>query len=340
MLKVEKKQINETWSEFTLSNEKICVSFLNFGGIITKIIVPDKFGERENIVLAYNDYNDYIKNPYYLGAIIGRVAGRVNKAEVTIGEARYLLEENEGNNHLHGGTEGFHNVLWDGKIVETEVGIGVELSHMSPQEISGYPGNVQVKVTYMLTEKNEFHINYEAMSDVDTVLSLTNHTYFNLSGNLHDTVENHKVKMNSNKFLALDRDLIAVEVLKNKEYKTFDFRAGRKLKEGFTLKDSQTMLVGGYDHYFIFDGELGYITVHDGKSGRNLSIETNQPGMVLYTANDEMELNDSIYKAHSGVCFETQASPAAIWLKELPSISLDSSEKYNKKTIITFTTTH
>lgn len=172
MLKIIKEKINNKWYEFTLSNHSMSVSFLNFGGIITKILVPDRFGNKENIVLCYQDYELYERNPYYLGAIIGRVAGRIKDATVQIKNLEYKLDQNEGCHHLHGGKNGFHNVLWDCNTFQEEDGIGVTFTYMSPDGESGYPGNVNVKVTYRLTINNEFVIDYEATTDKETVLTL------------------------------------------------------------------------------------------------------------------------------------------------------------------------
>lgn len=341
MLKIINEKINNKWHEFMLSNHSMSVSFLNYGGIITKILVPDRFGNKENIVLRYQDYKHYETNPFYLGAIIGRVAGRIKNASVQIKNSEYRLDQNEGFHHLHGGEKGFHNVLWDFNTFQEEDGIGVTLTYTSLDGESGYPGNVDVKVTYCLTLKNEFLIDYEATTDKETILTLTNHSYFNLSGNLKNTVSDHEVTIDSSKILKLDKDLIPFDIEENVSETGFDFRKGRLLQEGFVSNNEQNQLVGcGYDHYFLFDNQVArQVIVKDNESGRIMKIKTDQPGMVMYTANGMQEgimLNNLKSKKYLGVCFETQAPPASLWLKDLPSITLLPNETYKKQTIFSF----
>ena len=342
MMHLRKEKINDEWYEFTLSNHSMSVSFLNFGGIITNILVPDKYGNKENIVLSYQDYTNYETNPFYLGAIIGRVAGRIKDATIEIQDREYNLDPNEGCHHLHGGQKGFHNVVWDFNTFEEEDGIGVTLMYTSPDGESGYPGNVNVKVTYQLTINNEFVIDYEATTDKETVLTLTNHSYFNLSGDLKNTVSGHDVTMDSSRFLKLDKDLIPLGIIENIRGTEFDFRKGKLLQEGFASTNEQNQIVGGgYDHYFLFDQQAGnQVKVQDDDSGRIMEIKTNQPGMVMYTANGMQEgilLDGGESKKYLGVCFETQALPASLWLQDLPSIALLPNETYKNQTIFSFT---
>ncbi|MEI3606489.1 aldose epimerase family protein [Pseudogracilibacillus sp. SE30717A] len=341
MLKITKEKINNKWYEFTLNSHSMSVSFLNFGGIITKILAPDKYGNKENIVLCYQDYAHYETNPLYLGAIIGRVAGRIKNATIQIQNTEYELDQNESCHHLHGGKKGFHNVLWDFNTFQGEDGIGVTLTYTSPDGESGYPGNVNVKVTYLLTINNEFLIEYEATTDKETVLTLTNHSYFNLSGDLKKLVLDHEVTIDSSRILKLDKDLIPFDIVEDVSETEFDFRRGRLLQEGFVSNNEQNQLVGcGYDHYFLFDQQAANkVIVADNESGRIMKIKTNQPGMVMYTANTMQEgimLNNLKSKKYLGVCFETQASPASLWLNDLPSITLLTNETYKKQTIFSF----
>lgn len=252
-MKITSRRTVNDWTEYTLTNEHdMSVSLFDFGGVITKLLVPNKEGKLENVVLSYGDYKQYEDDPYLFGAIIGPVAGRIENASFEWDGNTYFLEANEGEHHLHGGTTGFHQVLWGAKPFEKKNEIGIKLFHSSPNGKGGYPGKVDVTVTYTLTNDNEFIIDYEAVSDQKTPLTLTNHSYFNLSGNLKDTVRQHIVKMDCNKILELDEELIPTGKLMETTGTPFDFRHGKKLAEGFQSDHPQNITVGnGYDHYFI-----------------------------------------------------------------------------------------
>ena len=329
------------WIEFTLSNDRgMSVSFLNYGGIITKVITPNRNGVLENIVLGYQDYKDYEQNPNYFGAIIGRVAGRIQDASFHLDGKKYELEANEGTHHLHGASSGFQHVIWEPSPFQADNQVGVKLSHSSPNGEGGYPGQVNITVTYTLTNENEFLIEYEATSNEKTVLTLTNHTYFNLTG-LKETIGNHIVQMNSDRFLELDRDLIPTGKIVDVTGTAFDFRNGKKLAEGLRSNHPQNMTVGnGYDHYFLFNKkEEPSIIVKEEMSGRKLKIKTNQPGVVMYTGNgldDQCVLHEGMSQKHLGVCFETQGPPATLHHDGLPSITLEANELYKQQTIFSF----
>src|SRR5690625_2031384 len=232
-MKITKNSSVNNWIEYTLINKHgMKVSFLNYGGIITKIIVPDKDGKMENVVLAYRNYKDYEKNSAYFGAIIGRVAGRIENAVFEISGDKYKLKANDGKHHLHGGDHGFHHVVCKVDPFQTQESVGVKLFHTSADNEGGYPGCVDVVVTYTLTNNNQLIIDYDATSTKDTILTLTNHTYFNLTGDLKDTVENHLVTINSEKFIELNEELIPTGKLVHVTDTPFDFQNGRILKDG------------------------------------------------------------------------------------------------------------
>ncbi|RLL47044.1 galactose mutarotase [Oceanobacillus piezotolerans] len=340
-MNIEIKQLDEKWKTFILRNDHgMEVHILNLGGIIQKIIVPNKHGDFENVVLGYDNYQEYRTDPYFFGAIIGRVAGRIEGASFEINGKKYELERNDATNHLHSG-EGFHRVFWDAEPFETSNGVGVKLSYFSKDGENGYPGNLKVNVTYVVKNDNQLVIDYLATTDETTPLTLTNHTYFNLSGNLKDTIEHHSVRINSNNYLELNNELIPTGKMLDTKNTPFDFSRGRILNEGITSDSEQNKVVGnGYDHYFLFDkNEKGNIEVKDEVSGRVLKIQTNQPGVVMYTSNnleEGCELSGGVSKKYLGVCLETQASPASLHSKGLPSILLNKDEVYNKQTVFTF----
>lgn len=337
---------NQTWNLYQLKNKNgMEVHVLNFGGIITRMLVPDRNGKLENIVLGYKNYRDYLDNPAFLGAIIGRVAGRIAGAEFLVKDQTCRVSANEGCHHLHGGKTNFHKVLWEGRPFETDQGAGVKLSHMSPEGEDGYPGNVKVQVIYELKENNEFRISYEAETDQETPLALTNHTYFNLNGDLKGTIENHEFTLASREFLELNEQLIPTGKRLSVEGTPFDFRKGHSLKEGIQSGHPQNVLAGnGYDHYFLFDQEANEkVRVKEEKSGRELIVESDELGMVLYTGNnlgDDLCLKEGASKKYLGFCLETQGHPASLTYHDLPSIVLEPGQIYRKSTLFKFSVFH
>ncbi|MFD2759753.1 aldose epimerase family protein [Lentibacillus juripiscarius] len=342
-MNIKEENLNDTWTVYVLkSDQGMEVHVLNYGGVITKIMTPDRNGKIENVVLGYRNTDDYVSNPHFLGATIGRVAGRIKNASLSIDGKLYKLEANDGRNHLHSGTNGFHHVIWDAEPFELDDSVGVKLRYFSQDGENGYPGNVKVAVTYTLTNDNELVLDYWAYTDQTTPLALTNHSYFNLSGNLRDTVHGHQVTVDSQQFVELDAELIATGKRVNVEETSFDFRQGRKLEDGIIAGNKQNKIVGnGYDHYFIFNdhNKEESVTVKDESSGRVLTIETDQPGMVMYTANNleaGLALLEGASKKYLGVCFETQASPASLHEKDFPGVMLEGGEEYQKQTVFRF----
>lgn len=340
-MQIETKEVYN-WAEYTLTNGRgMSVSVLNYGGIITKMMVPDANGKLENVVLGYKNYQDYETNPNYFGAIIGRIAGRIQGAEFHLNGKTYPLTANNGENHLHGGPEGFHQVIWNVTPFQTDSLAGVELTYISDDGDGGYPGKVEVKVTYTLNNENQLILDYFAECDQTTPFTLTNHSYFNLTGNLKNTVQNHKATIDSSRFVELNSELIATGELLHVEGTPFDFRQGLTLSTGFNDHTEQNKIVGdGYDHYFIFDhSRLHQAIIEEPESGRVMTVATDQPGMVMYTSNameEGLELAEGPSRKYLGVCFETQASPASLHQQGFPSVILNPGEKYQKQTVFSF----
>nr|WP_099160092.1 aldose epimerase family protein [Virgibacillus ndiopensis] len=341
-MKIDTKELQNNWKHYTLTNDSgMEVSFLNYGGIITNIMVPDKNGLVENVVLGYKDYNDYRTNPNFFGAIIGRVAGRIQDSSFELNGETYSLTPNEGKNHLHGGQNGFHQVIWNATPFQTASSIGVKLKHESPDGEGGYPGELVVTVTYELTNDNQLIISYEGTTTKTTALTLTNHSYFNLSGNLQNTIHNHHVTMDSHRFIELDQSLIPTGQLLDVTDTPFDFVSGRNLTDGIESTFKQNKIAGnGYDHYFLFDQQKKEnVVVKEANSGRVLTVETDQPGMVMYTSNgldDNLALAEGPSKPYLGICFETQSSPASLHHEGFPSVVLLPNEKYESRTVFSF----
>lgn len=336
------REVINQWKEYTLTNDRgMNVSLLNHGGIITKLVVPDRNGNFENVVLGYQNYKEYEKNTHGFGAIIGRVAGRIEKATFQLNGKNYQLQANEGNHHLHGGDTAFHQTIWEAEPFQNQKGVGLRLKHTSPGGEGGYPGDVEVIVTYTLTNENELHLEYYATTNKKTILTLTNHTYFNLSGDLKETIKNHKVTMGSDHFLELDEELIPTGKRIDVTGTPFDFRQGQWLSAGLHSSYQQNRIASnGYDHYFLFNHQdESNISVSEPTSGRVLDIVTNQPGVVMYTGNQleqGLDLIGGTSQKHLGVCFETQAPPASLKHDNLPSILLDANDSYEKYTTFKF----
>lgn len=334
----------QSWNEYTLSNDNgMSVSFLDYGGIITSIITPDKHGNYENVVLGFDNYKDYLNNSNYFGALIGRVSGRIANSTFSLNGKTYELPANEGEHHLHGGPVGLHGVIWQVELIETATSTGAVLYHTSLDGDAGYPGTVKFKVSYTLTNDNEFTIDYEAISDQDTILSLTNHSYFNLTGNLKDTVLNHDLKIDASQYVELDHELIPTGRLVPVANTVFDFTKGRKIADGVGSNDPQNKIAGdGYDHFFIFNHKEDVnVELSEETSGRKLTVKTNQPAMVLYTGNsvdDSCTLKERQSVKHLGVCLETQSTPASLNYPGFPSILLAKNETYRHTTTFKFST--
>lgn len=329
---------NKEVIEFTVKNGNgIEISCINLGCVITKIYAPDNEGKAENIVLGFNSIEEYAVNPPFFGAVVGRVAGRIQQAEFELEGKTYNLVKNDGNNHLHGGLKGFNKVIWEAAPFENMNVAGVRFYYRSVDGEEGYPGNVTLQVTYTLNDRNEFTIHYGAETDQTTLINLTNHTYFNLSGDLKRDVLNHVLKMDSSKFLELNEELLPTGNLIDVTHTAFDFRSGRKIQDGAESDHPQNVLAGGgYDHPFILDGPILLV---DQESGRKLMIETDTPSVVLYTGNqltDDLSVNIGNARKHLGLCLETQGLPDAIHHPSFPSIVLEKGQTFSSVTKYTF----
>jgi aldose 1-epimerase len=344
IMNITERALESNWKEITLTNDNgISVSLLNYGGIITRIMAPDRYGQFENVVLGYKNLIDYKRDPNFFGALIGRVAGRIQDSSFELDGEIYQLEANDRVNHLHGGSKGFHQTIWQVETFHECDHAAVILRHSSKDGEGGYPGQIDASVTYRLTNDNELILEYEAETDQATPFTMTNHSYFNLCGEAKHTVGHHEVTIDSDRFLELNEELIPTGTILQAADTTFDFRNGRQLQDGLTSDHTQNIIAGnGYDHYFLFNHTRdNCVVVKERDSGRIMSIETDQPGMVMYTGNnlkEGLELTRYPSRKYAGVCFETQSSPASLHHHHLPGVILQPSEKYRQKTVFRFTT--
>lgn len=321
------------------------VSIINYGGIITSILTPDKDGRMDDIVLGFESLEPYLGEHPYFGAIIGRYGNRIAKGQFSLNGERYSLAQNNGANHLHGGNKGFDKVLWTAKEVQRAQAVGVQLNYTSPDGEEGYPGTLEAQVTYLLNDKNELEIEYEATTDKTTICNLTNHAYFNLGGIMNPSILNHLVTINAGRYTPVDVGLIPTGELASVTGTPFDFRQARLISDALKYVGDAQLVVGkGIDHNFVLnrrgdDLELVASAMEPG-SGRVLQVFTTEPGLQFYTGNF---LDGSIvgkkgraYPFRAAFCMETQHFPDSPNKPDFPSVVLEPEETYKSTTVYKF----
>ena len=328
----------KTITQYTIQNgQGIRFSCINYGCIITEVVTPDRDGHFENIVLGFDSIEEYQHYSAYFGAVVGRVAGRIAGSEFELNGKRVVLPKNEGNNHLHGGSRGFSQVMWDAVVIAGEDEASIQFSYVSPDGEEGYPGTLHVRVTYTLDQDNQLKISYHALTDQTTLVNLTNHSYFNLSGNLKRNVLEHALTMNSQQFFELNEALLPTGELLNVQGTPFDFRLGRKVVDGIISDHPQNVLVGnGYDHPFLLNKQKPQeIVLRDHESGRQLIVDTEEPSVVLYTSNmmkDHFKIRGTQAGKYIGICLETQGPPDAVHHPNFKQCVLEAGQAYQTET--------
>lgn len=332
-------------SLFTLTNQNgMKVSITNYGGIIVSVLVPDKNGVLGDVVLGYDSLNHYAATNPYFGAIIGRYGNRIAKGKFTIDGKAYTLATNNGQNHLHGGIKGFDKVIWNAEVKD-----GLEpsllLTYLSKDGEEGYPGNLNCKVTYTLTNDNAIKIDFEATTDAPTIVNMCNHSYFNLTGENTDIL-NHSLQIFGKQFCAVDDNLIPLKGTSEVKGTPFDFTQSKLIGKEINQDNNIQIRNGlGYDHCWVLDKrsldklEVAAIAI-DSISGRKLTVETTEPGIQFYSGNF---LNGTItgkygikYNKRSGFCLETQHFPDSPNRPDYPSTILRPNEKYASTTLYKF----
>ncbi|MGB7434584.1 MAG: aldose epimerase family protein [Candidatus Acidiferrum sp.] len=332
---------------YTLKSDKLEVQVMNYGGYVLSIKVPDRSGKIADVVLGFDEPSQYYDanhakgNPFF-GPIVGRYANRIAHAKFTLDGKEYTLPKNDGDNCLHGGPNGFHNHLWTGRVIPD----GVELKYLSKDGEEGFPGNLSVTVKYTLLG-NDLKIDYSATTDKPTVLNLTNHSYFNLSGQGNGTILNDQLKLNASRFTPVDSGLIPTGELKSVVGTPFDFLKPHAVGERINAKDEQLHLAhDGYDHNFVLDGSGKGLKeaaeVYDPSSGRVLQVLTDQPGVQFYSANF---LDGTIkgkggiaYPKNAALCLETQHFPDSPNQPKFPTTVLNPGAKFHTVTVFRFST--
>lgn len=331
---------------YTLTGEggAVC-TLLNYGGTVQKLEIPDSEGNLADVVLGYDDMAGYeSSHNMFQGALIGRHGNRIENAEFELGGKIFKLAKNNGNNHLHGGIKGFDKKIWLAETFVNSDGPAVRFKLLSPDMDEGYPGNLQVEVIYTLTDKNELRIEYEAVSDQDTVINLTNHAYFNLSGHGNGTILNHDMRINADSFTTINAECIPDGSFTKVEATPLDFRQPTRIGNGIDASHPAIQAGGGYDHNFVLNGRIGELRdcaeVYDPDSGRRMVVKTTLPGVQFYSGNFLAEHEGKagkIYQKRSGFCLETQFFPNSLKHKNFPSPVFKAGEKFKHTTVYEFT---
>lgn len=324
---------------YTLENDHhMTVGIITYGGTVTSIKVPDEDGKIDDVVFGFNSLPEYLKEHPYFGVIAGRYANRIAKGRFTLNGVEYKLAVNDGENHLHGGITGFDKVVWDGSIIQTDQAVGVNLVYLSKDGEEGYPGNLRTTVKYLLNNQNELVIEYEAVTDKPTVVNLTNHSYFNLSGEGSGKILEHEILINADRYTVVDEGSIPTGEQKAVKDTPFDFTVSRP------IGDRIDALGLGYDHNYVLNkrgNELSLAAkVYDPKSKRKMEVYTTEPGMQFYTGNyldgTRQGKSGKTYGKHEGFCLETQHFPDSPNHSDFPTTRLNPGETYRQKTVYKF----
>lgn len=340
-----KTPAGETVDLYTLKNAKGAEAAIStYGGVVVSLKVPDRSGVLADVVLGYDDFDGYVQNPAHFGAIVGRYGNRIAHAKFTLDGVAYTLAKNDGENSLHGGTRGFDKMLWKAK---PGSGASLELTYLSKDGEEGYPGNLSTTVVYTLTDDNELKIDYTATTDKDTVLNLTNHSYFNLAGEGQGDILAHQLTINAGRFTPVDKTLIPTGELRSVEGTPLDFRQPHAIGERINSTDEQIVLGRGYDHNFVLnrtgDGLVTAAKVTEPKSGRVLEVLTTEPGMQFYTGNfldgTIHGKGGHVYGRRTAFCMETQHYPDSPNHPDFPTTELKPGAVYRTTTVYRFSTT-
>jgi aldose 1-epimerase len=326
---------------YTLTNTNgLKARIMNYGAILVSLEVPDKNGKFADITLGYDTPDGYFEESPYFGATIGRYGNRIAKGRFTLDGVEYKLATNNGENHLHGGIKGFDKVMWNAMEVRTKEGVGVKLTYLSKDGEEGYPGNLSCTVIYILTNNNELKISYEAETDKPTVINLTNHSYFNLTGQGNGDILGHELMIDADNYTPVDEGLIPTGEIKSVKDTPMDFTAPTPIGSRID------QVPGGYDHNYVLnsggDTMALAVRVYEPTSGRVMEIYTTEPGIQFYSGNfldgSITGKQGKVYYKHYGFCLETQHFPDSPNKPHFPSVVLRPGEKYTHETIHKFYT--
>ncbi|MBX2816939.1 MAG: galactose mutarotase [Saprospiraceae bacterium] len=333
--------------QYTLSNTNgMTVKIITYGGIITHLTAPDRNGVYEDVVLGFDSLAAYLQPHPYFGAIIGRYGNRIGGARFSLDGKEYPLAANNGPNSLHGGLVGFDKVLWSATEVRNEERVGIKLTRTSPDMEEGFPGNLEVTMSYYLDQENRLWMEYEAVTDKPTICNLTNHSYFNLKGAGNGTIEDHVIRFSARHYSPVDSTLIPIKGMASVRNTPFDFLHPKTIRSGLNDPHEQIQIGGGFDHNMVLGGNGSELklaaTVYEPNTGRLMEVYTEEPGLQFYTGNF---LDGSItgkggksYPKHAAFCMETQHYPDSPNQSMFPSTRLDPGETYRTVTMHAFST--
>jgi aldose 1-epimerase len=330
---------------FTLTNVNgVEVRAMSYGAIIVSLRVPDRNGQLGDVVLGFDTFDEYVtKKPPYFGAIVGRYGNRIAKGQFTLDGKTYQLATNNGPNHLHGGVKGFDKLVWRGEPFERDGNVGVVYTVTSPDGDEGYPGTLNVRVTYTLSPANELIVDYEATTDKATPINLTQHSYFNLAGEGSGDILGHELTIDADRYTPVDVTLIPTGELAPVDGTPFDFRKPAAIGARIGADHQQIQYGKGYDHNWVLNGESGLrhaARLVDPASRRTLDVSTTEPGVQFYAGNflDGTITGKSghVYQRRNGLCLETQHFPDSPNHANFPSAILRPGQRYQSKTVFAF----
>jgi aldose 1-epimerase len=335
--------------EYKLSNGNMEVCIITYGGTITSIRIPDSKGQLANVVLGFETLEDYLTKSLYFGCITGRYANRIANAKFTLNGKDYKLSANDGTGLLHGGFKGFDKKVWKAKEIKTDTQVGIELSYLSPDGEEGFPGNLNTTVTYTLNANNELSMNYKAITDKPTVLTLTNHSYFNLAGEGSGTIFDHELMLSADHYTPVNAVAIPTGEVAPVEGTPFDFRKMQRIGDRVRSSHQQMVYGRGYDHSWVLnrknpkDGEMMLAAkLLESKSGRVLEVLTTEPAIQFYSGNfitgTLVGSSGNTYRQSDGLCLETQHYPDSPNQPTFPSTVLNLGETYDTTTVFRFST--
>lgn len=326
---------------YRLTNDQgATLEVTNYGGRVTSLKVPGPEGEPVDVVLGFDDLESYLEDEHYFGAIVGRYANRIAGAEFSLDGSSYQLTRNEGDHHLHGGQFGFDKRVWRAKPEETERGPGVVMRYLSQDGEEGYPGSLSVRATYLLTDDNLFQFTFEATTDRETIVNISQHNYYNLSG-MYEKINGHRLTVNAESFTPVDPEGIPSGEIKSVEGTPFDFRESRRIGGGLGKKSPQLEYGGGYDHNFVLEEGLDPAAeLVSPTSGVSLELKTDRPGLQVYSGNYLREgltgKGGVAYGPRFGLCLEPGNFPNAPNQKNFPDPVIKPGEQYETRTVIEF----
>ncbi|MCP8900964.1 aldose epimerase family protein [Gilvimarinus xylanilyticus] len=332
---------------YTIENSSgASIQLTNLGAVILSLKVPDKKGKLDDVVLGFDEPAPYLTDSPYFGAVVGRYANRIDEGEFSLNGNNYSLATNNDQNHLHGGNLGFDKLLWDGQVVETDLGTGVRFSTVSDDGDEGYPGQLFVAVTYVFTDDNALEINYQSSAVDDTVVNLSQHSYFNLAGQGDGSILDHTLQINADFYTPVDRTLIPTGEILSVKQTPFDFTQPKPIGRDIKAKHEQLSFGGGYDHNWVlrrseFEGQMHLAAVlTDPGSGRKMEVLTDQPGLQFYSGNfldGSVTGKEGVAYAYRGaLALETQHYPDSPNQPHFPRTTLRGGESFTTTTIYRF----